>query len=93
VLLWRCGSGLGSEVVVERGAASSGVEVLGARGSETPGLGTAQASAVGVGIDSVILAMSPAGAMTAAVEALRLWSARDRGRRVQLSLTVQGGAT
>jgi hypothetical protein len=43
-----------------------------------------------VGPEAVILALGSAGAITAAVEALRLWLARDRGRRVQLSWTVGG---
>jgi hypothetical protein len=43
-----------------------------------------------VGVDAVILALGSAGAITAAVEALRLWLARDRGRRVQLSWSVGG---
>jgi hypothetical protein len=43
-----------------------------------------------VGADAVILALGSAGAITAAVEALRLWLARDRGRRVQLSWTIGG---
>jgi hypothetical protein len=43
-----------------------------------------------VGVEAVILALGSAGAITAAVEALRLWLARDRGRRVQLSWTVGG---
>jgi hypothetical protein len=43
-----------------------------------------------VGVETLILALGSAGAITAAVEALRLWLARDRGRRVQLSWTVGG---
>jgi hypothetical protein len=43
-----------------------------------------------VGVEAVILALGSAGAITAAVEALRVWLARDRGRRVQLSWTVGG---
>jgi hypothetical protein len=46
--------------------------------------------AVAKGVDAIILALGSAGAITAAVEALRLWLARERGRRVQLSWTVQG---
>jgi hypothetical protein len=43
-----------------------------------------------VGVEAIILALGSAGAITAAVEALRLWLARDRGRRVQLSWSVGG---
>jgi hypothetical protein len=46
--------------------------------------------AVAKGVEAIILALGSAGAITAAVEALRLWLMRDRGRRVQLSWTVQG---
>jgi hypothetical protein len=46
--------------------------------------------AVAKGVEAIILALGSAGAITAAVEALRLWLARDRGRRVQLSWTVGG---
>jgi hypothetical protein len=43
-----------------------------------------------VGVEAVILALGSAGAITAAVEALRLWLARDRGRQVRLSWSVGG---
>jgi hypothetical protein len=109
--------GLGSEAVMERAAASSGVEVLVVPLGEGPlGIGPAQVSdgvdggslagavegalagrpdaevtqAVAKGVEAIILALGSAGAIAAAVEALRLWLARDRGRRVQLSWTVGG---
>jgi hypothetical protein len=46
--------------------------------------------AVAKGVEAIILALGSAGAITAAVEALRLWLARDRRRSVQLSWTVGG---
>jgi hypothetical protein len=46
--------------------------------------------AVAKGVEAIILALGSAGAIMAAVEALRLWLTRDRGRRGQLSWTVQG---
>jgi hypothetical protein len=87
VLVVRLGEGSPAAAVDEEGGSLVGV-VEGALAGQADASVTQAVAKVGV--EAVILALGSAGAITAAVEALRLWLARDRDRRVQLSWSVGG---
>jgi hypothetical protein len=87
VLVVRLGEGPPAATMDDEGGSLVGV-VEGALATRADASVTQAVAKVGA--DAVILALGSAGAITAAVEALRLWLARDRRRSVQLSWTVGG---